>query len=96
MSTNNPTGDQQDHHRDNLLGDGDVGLARPSAPTPTVRVTLPQMRERAGVPLGALAAQAGISNSTLRKFETGVPDLAPATYADTIAALEALKARSPR
>jgi predicted transcriptional regulator len=54
------------------------------------------MRERAGVPLGALAAQAGISNSTLRKFETGVPDLAPATYADTIAALEALKARSPR
>jgi transcriptional regulator with XRE-family HTH domain len=54
------------------------------------------MRERAGVPLGDLAAQAGVSISTLRKFETGIPDLAPATYAHTIAALETLKARSPR
>jgi len=54
------------------------------------------MRERAGVPLGDLAAQAGVSISTLRKFETGVPELAPATYAHTIAALEALTARSPR
>jgi predicted transcriptional regulator len=53
-----------------------------------------QMRERAGVLLGDLAAQAGVSICTLRKFETGVPDLAPATYAHTIAALEALKARS--
>ena len=34
------------------------------------------MRERAGVPLGDLAAQAGVCISTLRKFETGVPDLA--------------------
>jgi hypothetical protein len=30
----------------------------------------------------------------LRKSETGVPDLAPAIYAHTIAAFEALKARS--
>jgi predicted transcriptional regulator len=52
------------------------------------------MRERAGVPLGDLAAQAGVSISTLRKFETGVPDLAPAIYAHTIAALEALITRS--
>jgi Helix-turn-helix. len=51
------------------------------------------MRERAGIPLGDLAAQAGVSNSTLRKFETGIPDLAPATYAHTIAALKALIAR---
>jgi predicted transcriptional regulator len=73
-----------------------MGLARPRPPRPTARVTLAQMRERAGVPLGDLAAQAGVSISTLRKFETGIPDLAPATYAHTIAALETLKARSPR
>jgi predicted transcriptional regulator len=54
------------------------------------------MRERAGVRLGDLAAQAGVSISTLRKFETGIPDLAPATYAHAVAALEALKGRSPR
>jgi len=83
-------------HRDDGRGDGDVGLARPWPPTPTARVTLRQMRERAGVPLGDLATQAGVSIPTLRMFETGIPDLAPATYAHTIAALEALKARSPR
>jgi hypothetical protein len=54
------------------------------------------MRVRAGVPLGDLAAQTGVSISTLRKFETGIPELAPATYANTVAALEALKAGSPR
>ena len=54
------------------------------------------MRERAGVPLWALAAQAGVSVSTLRKFEVGVPGLAPSTYAHMVAALEALQARSPR
>jgi DNA-binding XRE family transcriptional regulator len=54
------------------------------------------MRERAGVLRGDLAAQAGVSVCTLGKFETGVPDLAPATYADTIGALEALRARSSR
>jgi hypothetical protein len=95
VSTFDQTGDQRDHHRDNRPGDG-VGLARPRPPTPTRRVTLRQMRERAGVPLGDLAAQAEVSICTLRKFETGVPDLAPATYAHTIAALEALKARSAR
>jgi DNA-binding XRE family transcriptional regulator len=89
------TGDQWDHHRDNRRGDG-VGLAIPRPPKATARVTLGQMRERAGVLLGDLAARAGVSVCTLRKFETGVPDLAPATYAHTIAALEALKARSAR
>ena len=73
-----------------------MGLARPSPPTPTARVTLRAMRERAGVPLWALAAQAGVSVSTLRKFEVGVPGLAPSTYAHMVAALEALQARSPR
>ena len=96
MSIIDQTGDQQDHHRDNRRSCDDVGLARLRPPTPTARVTLRQMRERAGVPLGDLAAQAGVSISTLRKFETGVPELAPATYAHTIAALEALTARSPR
>jgi hypothetical protein len=95
VSTFDQTGDQRDHHRDNRPGDG-VGLARPRPPKATARVTLRRMCERAGVPLGDLAAQAGVSICSLRKFETGVPDLAPATYAHTIAALEALKARSAR
>lgn len=69
-------------------------MARPTPPKPTARVTLRQIREQAGVPLGDLAAQAGVSVSTLRKFETGIPDLAPATYAHTIAALQTLKSRS--
>ena len=73
-----------------------MGLARPSPPTPNARVTLRAMRERAGVPLGDLAAHVEVSVSTLRKFEAGVPGLAPATYAHMVAALEALKARSPR
>jgi DNA-binding transcriptional regulator YiaG len=88
------TGDQWDHQRDDRRDGEGLDLARPRPPTPTARVTLRQMRERAGVSLGDLAAQAGVSISTLRKFETGVPDLAPATYAHTIAALEALIARS--
>jgi len=52
------------------------------------------MREGAGVSLGDLAAQAGVSISTLRKFETGIPDLAPGTYAHSVAALQALIATS--
>ena len=83
-----------DHHRDNLCGVDGGGSAIPRPPKPTVRVTLRQMREQAGVPLGDLAARAGVSICTLRKFETGVPDLVPATYAHTIAALESLKVRS--
>jgi len=38
--------------------------------------------------------ESGLLGRVLRKSETGVPDLAPAIYAHTIAALEALKARS--
>ena len=94
MSIIDQTGDQWDHHRDDRRDGEGVDLARPRPPTPTARVTLRQMRKRAGVSLGDLAAQAGVSISTLRKFETGVPELAPATYAHTIAALEALIARS--
>ena len=100
MSTIDQTGDQRDHQRDhqrdNRGGGEGVGLAIPRPPTPAVRITLRQMRERAGVLRGDLAAQAGVSVCTLGKFETGVPDLAPATYADTIGALEALRARSSR
>jgi len=87
-------GDQRDHHQEGRCGDG-AGLARPGPPTSTARLTLRQMRERAGVSLGDLAAQAGVSISTLRKFETGIPDLAPGTYAHSIAALQALIATSP-
>jgi DNA-binding transcriptional regulator YiaG len=94
VTSTHQTGDQRDHHRDTRRDGEGVDLAKPRPPTPTRRVTLRQMRERAGVPLGDLAAQAGVSISTLRKFETGVPDLAPATYAHTIAALEALITRS--
>ena len=96
MSTNNPTKGQGDHHRESWRGGGDVGLARPSPPTPNTRVTLRAMRERAGVPLGDRAARVGVSVSTLRKFEVGVPGMAPSTYAHMVAALEALQARSPR
>ena len=71
-----------------------MGLARPRPAEPTGRLTLRQIREQAGVPLRDLAAQSGVSISTLRKFETGIPDLAPATYAHTITALQALKSRS--
>ena len=90
------TGDRRDQHHVNRRGSDDESLAKPRPPKPTRRVTLRQMRERAGVRLGDLAAQAGVSISTLRKFETGIPDLAPATYAHAVAALEALKGRSPR
>jgi len=96
VSVIDQTGDQRDHRRgDRADGEG-VDLARLSPPIATERVTLRQMREQAGVALGDLAAQAGVSISTLRRFETGVPDLAPGVYAHTIAALELLKARSPR
>ena len=88
-------GGQPDRDRPHLGGGGGVGPARPGPPKRSARVTLRQMRERAGVALGDLAAQAGVSVSTLRKFETGIPDLAPATYARAIAALQALIARSP-
>ena len=96
MSIIDQTGDQRDHHPDTWRDGEGADLAKPKPPAPTRRVTLRQMRERAGVPLGDLAAQAGVSISTPRKFETGIPDLAPAIYAHTIAALEALKARSAR
>jgi DNA-binding transcriptional regulator YiaG len=96
VSITEQTGDQRNHRRDDRRGGDDMGLARPRPPRPTARVTLAQMRERAGVPLGDLATQAGVSISTLRTFETGIPDLAPAVYAHTIATLETLKARSPR
>jgi DNA-binding XRE family transcriptional regulator len=84
-------GGQRDQHRDNQRGDG-VGVVRPMSHRPTARVTLRQMREQAGIPLAELAARAGVSISTLRKFEAGIPDLATATYAHTISALEALAA----
>jgi len=51
------------------------------------------MREQAGIPLEELASQVGVSTSTLSEFETGIPDLAPATYADTVGALAVLIAR---
>jgi DNA-binding XRE family transcriptional regulator len=89
------TGDQRDHREDNRHGGDGLGPAKPSALKPTGRVTLRQLRERAGVRLGDLAAQAGVSIATLSKFETGIPDLAPATYAHAVAALETLKGRSP-
>lgn len=94
MTSMHQTGDQRDHHRDNRRGGDGAGIVRPRPPKPTARVTLRQMREQAGIPLGDLAAQAEVSISTLRKFETGIPDLAPATYAHTIAALKAVIARS--
>jgi hypothetical protein len=89
------TGDQPDHRQDNRRGGDGVRPAKPRALKATGRVTLRQLLERAGVRLGDLAAQAGVCIATLRKFETGVPDLAPATYAHAVAALEALKGRSP-
>jgi len=95
VSINYHTGAQRDHRQDNRRGGDGVGPAKPRPLKPTRRVTLRQLRERAGVRLGNLAAQAGVSISTLRKFETGIPDLAPATYAHAVAALETLKARSP-
>ena len=87
------TGNQRDDHRDNQHGGNGVGMVRPVPPRPTRRVTLRQMREQASIPLGELASQAGVSTSTLRIFETGIPDLAPATYAHTIAALAVLIAK---
>jgi DNA-binding transcriptional regulator YiaG len=96
VSSVDQTGDPQDHDLDTGRHGEGVEIAKPRPPTPTARVTLRQMRERAGVPLGDLAAQTGVSISTLRKFETCIPELAPATYAHTVAALEALKAGSPR
>jgi DNA-binding transcriptional regulator YiaG len=89
------TGDRPEQHQDNRRGSEDVSPAKPRPSKPTRRVTLRQMRERAGVRLGDLAAQAGVSISTLRRFETGIPDLAPATYTHAVATLEALKGRSP-
>ena len=84
------TGDQPGHHPEDRGGGEGVDLARPGPPAATARLTLRQMRERAGVPPGDLAAQAGVSIS-----EIGVPDLAPAVYAHAIAALEVIKARPP-
>jgi DNA-binding XRE family transcriptional regulator len=87
------TGNQRNDHRDNRHSGNGVGKVKPVPPKPTTRLTLRQMREKAGIPLGELASQAGVSTSTLRMFENGIPDLAPATYAHSIAALAALIAR---
>jgi DNA-binding XRE family transcriptional regulator len=88
------SGNKQGHHREDRRGGSSEALTRPASLRPTGRVTLRQMRERAGVPLRDLAKRVGVSTSTLRKFEAGIPDLAPATYAHTVAALQDLDARS--
>jgi len=87
------TGDQRQDHRDNRHGGNSANMLRPVPPKPSARVTLRQMREQAGIPLEELASQVGVSTSTLSEFETGIPDLAPATYADTVGALAVLIAR---
>jgi len=87
------TGDQRQDHRDNRHGGDGANRVIPVPPNPAARATLRQMREQAGISLEELASQAGVSTSTLRMFETGIPDLAPATYADTVGALAVLIAR---
>jgi len=44
-------------------------------------------REAAGITLNELASRAGVSASTLSRFETGQRTLAPNTYAHTMTAL---------
>lgn len=87
------TGDQRQDHRDNRHGGDGANRVIPVPPNLAARVTLRQMREQAGISLEELASQVGVSTSTLRMFETGIPDLAPATYADTVGALAVLIAR---
>lgn len=67
-----------------------------NATDPETGNTLRRMRISAGVTQLELARQAGISESTLSRFERGERDLAHNTYAHVVAALAVLIAQRGR